>query len=524
MAPQPPPPPSSEPVSSSSKTRSRSSRTSSQATQTTTELPLTQEINTTSLHVDPSYTVSAPALAATQSSTDDGTQSSTTDGTSNSSPSRALTVSIVIIVIVVAALLALTALFVRLYRRRRQQNIPRTRSRPNVLRRPESRKRSRRPSDFWSADVSKPPSAHGISPKSPNEHAGLLGQEQAMRELMGGQRGSTMVAGSSQMRVPSPISLQLPTPTLQVWDRNTDVEQQMAPSDDQGPVQPRISESEQYFYPYEPSQHSARNSTSTVHSRSLLSPITANEPAYSSSNLEHETGPTSSPHVTSSSLSSRHQSAEPFPLDNLVLGSAASLSRAQSPTQPSARSSIEPGPSLSYFPLPPTRQHTLQSPESVLQIPPPEPQPVQPPEPALQPDISQTLTSLRRSPSRTTYLQRNTSSASTVASRRPRLDIVTDVMRHPPTSFSAGYFMYASPENERPRLPRVVSEAMSVESVYSTPDELAPVPSRHDSGSSGREAEGEMDGVRYSREERSSSPALPDSVRTSVLSFFETRR
>ncbi|QRW03212.1 hypothetical protein RhiLY_02211 [Ceratobasidium sp. AG-Ba] len=445
----------------------------------------------------------------------DNAKPSTPDTILNFGSNKVLTVFLLIIITVVVTLLGIAMLLVRFYRRRRQQSTPGAIPQLNVLRRPESRRPSRRPSDFWSADVSRSDSGPGVSPRSPNRNVGLRGQEQVMQEMIG-QGGSAIVAGSNQTRTLNHISLQIPTPTLQFWDRNTDVEQQLPRPEGRGCARPRTSESNTHFYIYGPYQHSARDLTGTVGSQLLLGLAGSNELVYSGSKLKHDTGLTSSSHITPSHFPPRHPS-EPFVPDNFALGSPASPTLGQSPARLSIPPNTEPGSSLNRF-QPSSRQYDLQSPQSNRHVPLPEPESVQQPEPALQPATFQTQTSLQRLYSRTTYPQRNTSSASIVASPRPRLHIVTDDMRRT-TTFAAGSHMYASSESERSRLQRVVSEAISVESAYSTEH----APSRLDWESSDREGEGEMDGVRYSREQAQSSPALPDSVRTSSMSFFIKR-
>jgi hypothetical protein len=72
-------------------------------------------------------------------------------------------------------------------------------------------------------------------------------------------------------------------------------------------------------------------------------------------------------------------------------------------------------------------------------------------------------------------------------------------------------------------IPGRASEAPSLSSVYSNRDE--PLPSLPMAAREGSGEEG-LDGIRYYHEKAREvvSPALPDSVRTSVASYFDNRR
>ncbi|KAG8738027.1 hypothetical protein FRC10_007390 [Ceratobasidium sp. 414] len=492
------------------------------------------DVNTISLITDPTASPEASTPSASLSATE------APSGRVSSRKSQASSILIIAITLPVIATFILGVLLVwyliRPGRRRRAESTPNPQ--PKILRRP------RRLSDFWSADASKPesrttsalammmattPTEAQNSPRTPNENAGLLGQDRAIRQLSRsteliiavGLAGGAYARNSGSGRlVPSAgvdryattsNDIQQPAsayyPERLVSNRNVDVEQQMM--DLPGMVQPRISES----YLDEP-RASTRRAVNPISPLALPSPlhgpIAAPDPGQTFEPAQHPVPPSQPspppPHREFSNLT--FISMEPFALDDLVLGPATQSSHipshVESPAQPSMLSSTEPRPSVSSSHLPRT------------------------PRPVLQPDVLQALTNLQRPASRSTYLHRTTSNSSTIGTfsttHKPRLDVLPGDPNHPPNAFAPGYFMHMSPKIdilEGPQLPRPSLEAPSVISGYSNPSHLCA--SRNGSGSP-HGAESEFDGVRYSREDGRSSPALPDSVRTSVLSYSEGRR
>ncbi|KAG9120356.1 hypothetical protein FRC07_004179 [Ceratobasidium sp. 392] len=493
----------------------------------------------TTLIVPPSGLSSFPSSTFTNSNSF-GSSTASADVTSASNTSEpasekreAVVVSIIIIALsgaysytpshtprsltqIVAVVTILGGVFIcyliRRRRRRKAESVPKPK--PRVLQR-----RRRRPSDFWSADASNPKSGSMStmervlatarlealeSPRTPNENAGLLSPDRATRQaeliaaagLAGGEDVSESRPAHLVLDVGATVSndIQQPTPAHHpehsAWD-NTAMGQQQRLPPHPNVVRPYIPT------PYEPPRTSrrmpprplvlARSHRTTESEENIeMNSRSASSPPYST--LSHHRRALSN--VTSTTAT------DPFFLDSLILGSPPSqtsheASRAQSP----ARSSIL---SFSSFPLPPTPQTPLQF------------------------DVSQALASLRTPVS--------PASPSTARTSRPQFEVVVDDPTSP-RPFGPGYFMYTPPSRdeveERLRLqppPRSLPKAPSLKTVYSNPDEstLRQSISRNNSASSG-DVEVQLDGVLNSREEGVSSPALPDSVRTSMLSYFERR-
>ncbi|KAG8688010.1 hypothetical protein FRC08_011660 [Ceratobasidium sp. 394] len=421
-----------------------------------------------------------------------------------------------------------------LRRRRRRRAEPTSYTQPNVPRRP------RRLSEFWSADASKPesrstsvlatkiattpasaPTSAQTSPRTPNENTRLLRQDGAIRRssrsmelivaagLVGGDAGNPSLApngvvdhyAAASNGIQQPMSADCPEPAAS--NRNADVEQQQM-VEFPGVAQPWISK-----------PHLSEPRTSTKRAKPI-SPLALPSPLYSTTaklGPEHIFEPPQRAITVSrpSPPPSRREfsdltfiSLEPFSLDDYLLPSPATqslyaLSRFESPTRPSI-SSAEPRPSFSSSHLPYA------------------------PRPSFQSDTSRAMVHLHRAVSHSTYLYRTSSNSSTTntfsTARTPKPNVLLSNLRHPPNVFAPGYFTRVSPKADifdRPQMP----ETPSAMSVRSNPFYLWSY--RNGSGSlCGTESE--LDGVRYSREDGRSSPALPDSVRTSVLSFFEKRR
>ncbi|KAG8773448.1 hypothetical protein FRC12_002525 [Ceratobasidium sp. 428] len=303
----------------------------------------------------------------------------------------------------------------------------------------------------------------------------------------------------------TPNHIQQPTPVhypdYPAWNGTAYMGQQRRRMAQPDFVQPYASTS----YSFEP-QHPSEKVSNTVPPRSIIT-------TFSSPAIEPEPEPTPySASASQFSLPSHAQrpfsnltsaSADPFFLDNLILGPAATQNpqgehRPQSPAHPSTRSSSV---SIGTFPLPPTPQTPLQF------------------------DVSQALASLREPTSPAILSQRNPPSPSSIrtfsTARRPRFDLVVDEPTPSPRSITSGYFMYPPPQDDIQLQPsQSFTKAPSIRTTGSNPGEPVSCLSTQDSRLT-PSPERELDGVHYSRDDYTPSPALPDSVRTSVLSCSE---